>query len=343
MSNSQRSHIRPTFRSAPAFPVTVTRRGFLAGSAAAAALALGALGALEGSRGGTAAAQDGSFEVPTGPSDLILQVRNEGGFTMAQAILVQMPTFSLFGDGLVITQGPTTLQFPGPALPNLLARRLSPEGIQAVLTEASAAGLLGEDIFLRTDQIADASTTTFTTTANGETTVVSAYALGTEIPPGVTGSVADMYQALLEFQAKLNTLADWLPEGGIAEEETSYEITRLQVVSLPWGTLSVPPEATGDPIPWPLDTDLGTLGVPLSETDSELGSWPEFGEAKCTAFEGDDAATLVEALTSANAQAEWESNGASYAIFPRPLLPNETGCAAPGTDGTPAAGATPEA
>lgn len=333
MSSSQRSHIRPTFRSAPAFSVTVTRRGFLTGGAAAAALAIG------GSRVGvgTAAAQDGSFDVPTGSADVLLRVTNEGGFTMAQAILVQMPVFSLFGDGLLITQGPTTLQFPGPALPNLRARRLSPEGIQAVLTEANAAGLLGADIFLRTDQIADASTTTFTASANGKTTVVSAYALGTEIPPGVTGSVADMYQALLDFQTKLNTLQDWLPAGGIAEEETTYETTRLRVIAIPWGTLSVPQEPTGGPFTWPLETDLGTLGVPLAETDSELGSWPEFGEAKCTAFEGDDAATLVEALTAANAQAEWESNGASYAIFPRPLLPNETGCGAPASDGTPEA------
>src|SRR5687768_5481335 len=153
MSNTQRSQIRPIFRTSPAFPVNVTRRGFLAGSAAAAALALG------GSHG-SVVAQDVTFEVPTGPSDVVLQITNEGGFTMAQAVLVQMPTFSLFGDGLVITQGPTTLQFPRPALPNLLARRLSPDGIQAVLAEARTAGLMVEDIFLRTDQIADASTTT---------------------------------------------------------------------------------------------------------------------------------------------------------------------------------------
>ncbi len=337
MPNSQRSQIRPTFLTSTAFPVAVTRRGFLAGSgAAAAALALG------GSRAGTVAAQGSSFEVPTGPTEVILQVAIEGGFVAAQSVLVQMPMFSLFGDGLVVTQGPTTLQFPGPALPNLRARRLSPEGIQAVLAEARTAGLLGEDIFLRTDQVADAGTTTFTTTANGKTTDVSAYALGTEVPPGVTGSVAEMYRKLAEFQAKLDTLEDWLPEGGIAEDETAYEVTRLQVVALPWGTLSVPPEATGDPVPWPLDTDLGTLGVPLAETDSELATFPEFGEARCSAFEGDDATTLVEALNAANAQTEWESNGASYAIFPRPLLPNETGCGAPDSGGTPAAEATPE-
>src|SRR5215204_4464424 len=337
MSNSQCAQIRPTFLTSTAFPVAVTRRGFLAGSgAAAAALALGS------SRSGAVAAQDGSFEVPTGPTDVILQVTNQGGFTMAQASLVQLPTYSLFDDGLVVTQGPTTLQFPGPALPNLLTRRLSPDGIQAVLAEERTAGLLSEDIFLRTDQVTDAGTTTFTTTANGNTTVVSAYALGTEVPPGVTGSVAEMYRKLAEFQAKLETLEDWLPEGGIAEDETDYEITRLQVVALPWGTPSVPPEATGDPVPWPLDTDLGTLGVSLAETDSELGAFPEFGEARCSAFEGEDAATLVEALNAANAQTEWESNGASYAIFPRPLLPNETGCGAPDSGGTPAAEATPE-
>ena len=156
-----------------------------------------------------------------------------------------------------------------------------------MLAEARSAGLLGEDIFLRTDMVADAGTTTFTTTANGETTVVSAYALGPEVPPGVTGSVADMYRKLAEFQAKLNTLQDWLPEGGIAEEETPYEITRLQIVAMPVDSLQIPLEPTGDPVPWPLDTPLGELGLPLAETDAQLGTLPEFGEARCAVFEGD--------------------------------------------------------
>jgi len=188
----------------------------------------------------------------------------------------------------------------------------------------------------------DASTTTFTTTANGKTTVVSAYALGPEIPPGVTGSVAEMYRKLSEFQAMLGTLQDWLPEGGIVEEETSYEITRLQIVAIPVDSLQIPLEPTGDPVPWPLETGLGAIGLPLAETDAELGSLPEFGEARCAVFEGDAAATLVEALNAANSQTAWESDGASYALFPRPLLPNESGCGEPVTEGTPAAEATPE-
>ncbi len=50
-----------------------------------------------------------------------------------------------------------------------------------------------------------------------------------------------MYRTLLEFQAKLNTLQDWLPDGGIAEEETPYEITRLQIVSIPGDSLESRP------------------------------------------------------------------------------------------------------
>lgn len=338
MSNSQPSQIRPTFLTSPRFPVAVTRRGFLAGSgAAAAALALG------GSRTGAFAAQNDTIEAATGPTDLILQVKTEGGLVPSQFRLLQMPDFSLFGDGLVVTHGPMTLQFPGPALPNLRARHLSPEGIQAVLAEARAAGLLGEDVFLRTDLVSDGRTTTFTTTANGKTTVVSAYALGPEVPPGVTGSVADMYRALADVQAKLNTLENWLPEGGIAEEETPFEISRLQVVAIPAESLQIPLEPMGEPVAWPLDTSLADLGLPLAETDAELGTLPEFGEARCAVIEGDDAATLVEALNAANAQTEWESDGASYALFPRPLLPNESGCGELGTDGTPATEATPEA
>lgn len=314
----------------------ITRRRLLAGGGAiAAAVALG------GSRPGASAAQDDPIDYPTGPDQLVLGIATEGGFVPAYTTLVQIPEFSLFGDGLIVTIGPTTLQFPGPALPNLQARRVGPEGIQAILAEADAAGLLGEDTFLRTDQVADAGTTTFTTTANGETTTVSAYALGPDVPPGVTGSVAELYRRLAAFRDLINTLDTWLPAGAILEPGAAYPITRLQIVAIPVDNLQVPLEPAGPPATWPLETPLGQIGLPFAETDAGLGAIPEFGEARCATVEGDAAATVVEALNATNAQTAWESDGTTFALFPRPLLPHESGCGAPIDDGgTPAA--TPE-
>lgn len=316
--------------------VTISRRRLLGGGGmAAGALVLGGSRAL--------ARQNGAITHPTGAEERVLQVKIEGGFLPPQYLLLEMPTFSLFGDGLVVTQGPVPLIFPGSALPNLRQLRLSADGIQAVLVEARRAGLLGEDLFLRTDQIADAGTTTFTTTANGKTTVVSAYALGAEVPAGVSGSVADLYRRLAEFHALLGTLPEWLPAEAIVEGDAPYAIERLQIVSLPVDNLQVPPEPGQPPATWPLDTPLGELGAPLSETESPLAGMAEFGEARCAVFAGDAAAIVVAALDAANAQTAWESGGTSYALFPRPLLPGEEGCSPEIVDGAGTPVATPEA
>ncbi len=61
-----------------------------------------------------------------------------------------MPSFTLYGDGRAIVQGPITMEYPGPALPNLRQVRLTEAGVQAVLAAAQSAGLLDGDRDLAT-------------------------------------------------------------------------------------------------------------------------------------------------------------------------------------------------
>jgi hypothetical protein len=123
---------------------------------------------------------DGSSSIdhPTGSADLVVRVDVGGGFVPAQYHLRQLPSFSLFGDGTLITEGPQIEIYPGPALPNVLARLIDEEGIQAILRAADEAGLLGPDAHYDQACVADLPTTTFTVVADGRTHVVSAYALG---------------------------------------------------------------------------------------------------------------------------------------------------------------------
>jgi hypothetical protein len=123
---------------------------------------------------------DGSSPIahPAGAADLVLRVDVGGGFVPAQYHLRQLPSFSLFGDGTVITLGPQIEIYPGPALPNVLARSIDEDGIQAILRAADEAGLLGPDADYDHACVADLPTTTFTVVAGGRTHVVSAYALG---------------------------------------------------------------------------------------------------------------------------------------------------------------------
>jgi hypothetical protein len=290
-----------------------------------------------GRRSGWAQAGE-QIEHPMGSEEVVLRVESGGGLMPPQYLVMQMPSFVLYGDGLVVTQGPVIAIYPPPALPNLRQMRLSEAGIQAVLVEAQRAGLLKEDLFLRTDMVMDAPTTTFTTTAGGKTTVVSAYALMPEPPAGTSGAVAEQYRKLGEFQTKLNTLADWLPADGIAEPDADFNITRIQIVSIPVDSLQVPLDEGQSTVDWPLGTGLADLGEPVANTPAQYAGMPEFAAARCAVIEGDDAATLVAALNQANSQTPWDSSGVQFALFPRPLLPGEVGC--PPEQMT---GATPEA
>src|SRR5688572_7020507 len=109
---------------------------------AACATPGGSPGASETDGGGSASppasasdggGETGGIEHPTGADEPILIVEEAGGFAMPQMIATRVPTFALYGGGRVIMQGMQTLEFPGPALPALIERTMTEDGIQAVL------------------------------------------------------------------------------------------------------------------------------------------------------------------------------------------------------------------
>ena len=65
------------------------------------------------------------------------------------------------GDGRVIMQGMQTLEFPGPALPALIERRLTEDGLQQVLRALEQTNLFTGDLELRgmNGMVADANDT----------------------------------------------------------------------------------------------------------------------------------------------------------------------------------------
>ena len=120
----------------------------------------------------------GSYEYATGADDVVVEVTQEGGFVPPEVIFARTPTALISGDGRALSTGPTTMIFPGPLLPNLLQRSITPQGIQSVLAQADELGLLAEVEYPRNDQIADAPDTVVTITVGGTTYRHQAYALG---------------------------------------------------------------------------------------------------------------------------------------------------------------------
>jgi hypothetical protein len=267
------------------------------------------------SGGGIGASGTTGIEHPTDANDLILGVAYEGGFVAYEYTLGTTPFWSLFGDGTLIVPGPQIEIYPGPALPNLTATPVSEDGIQAILQTAEDAGLMDGDKNYGDMCIADAANTVFTTTANGSTSVVSAYALDVGEPTGtcVGGNEAGPRAKLAAFQAKLTDLRSWLPAGSLGTERP-YDPTEMRVYVLPY---QGDPELPQEPIAWPLEGSLDSFGEPIDKAPSDT---------RCGVVTGDNLTTLLEATKDANALTPWTSGGTDYHLIFRPLLPDEHAC-----------------
>jgi hypothetical protein len=114
----------------------------------------------------------------TGADEVVVRVVTSGGFAAESRRPAQLPQLSVFGDGRVITEGPTTLQYPGPALPNLQEYRLTDAGRARIIDEARDLGLVDDPSPDFGDPgITDQPTTTVTVSIDGTMRRVDVYAL----------------------------------------------------------------------------------------------------------------------------------------------------------------------
>lgn len=261
---------------------------------------------------------------PQGDNDVVIKVEHTGGFVPQEYVVTRMPHFVLYGDGSVITQGPQIAIYPAPALPNLQQGVLTEEGIQMILEAARDAGLLDGDKQYNLDMIADAATTVFTISADGETHTVSVYALESvndEIANDmIPEDEVEARQKIAEFEAMLLDYMGWLPEEAIAEAQSEYPLEALQVVAIPRDLYPVMDDTIENgEMDWPLETPLAEIGAPYEFID----------EARCVVVDGEELDTLVEALNDANQQTTWISDEGEYGLLLRPMLPGEEGCSLP--------------
>jgi hypothetical protein len=279
----------------------------------ALAVSLVALSLLAAGCGRLTKAGSQGIDHPTGPADLVLRMDVGGGFVAPAYELRRIPTWSLFGDGRIITEGPQIEIYPGPALPSVQVQTISEEGIQAILEAAEAAGLLGPDRTYGQGCVADAPTTTFTVSADGIKHVVSAYALGM-VPGSCPGEDTEARGKLARFSTKLSDLAGWLPNGSLGEQG-QFEFSEIRVYAQPYAG-SPEPGLHQTAIDWPLSDPLPTFG----EADAT------FGDYRCGVVSGTDLAKLLPEAQRANDLTPWRSGGAVYSLTFRPLLPDEHTC-----------------
>lgn len=259
------------------------------------------------------------FEYPAGDDDLVLLIDEAREIQGMSISVLDLPWLAVYGDGRVITQGPIIAIYPPPALPNLQEARLSSDGVQALLRAAYDAGLLDGDADYRRSTAPDATTTTFVVTAGGTTTRVSVYALDDEdLPDDTSPEELEARASLRMFWQQVVDYRSTVPEGSVVQDERAFDVERLQLVVVPATNPLVPPDPSISPdsSEWPLDTPAAEFG----ETMSDLP------DARCGVVEGDDLELVLTAMQSANLMTEWESDGRTFAVYPRPLLPHEAGC-----------------
>lgn len=261
---------------------------------------------------GEAANADGSGQ-PEGPHPadaVVFQMTSIGGFGMPSALASRIPSISVYGDGRVISEGPTILIHPGPALPNLQVHPIAPEAVSTLLESARAAGVDGAVDF-GTPALADAPTTRFTVRgANGTEQIdVPALAEAGGDAPGLTADQQAARTRLRAFVASLTGDSGPLtPAKG--DSAKPYVPTAVAGVAEPFTN----PENLGQPeVAWP---GPALPGEPLGS-----GNGPG-----CVTVTGDALQTLLAAAAEATAASPWTSNGKSWVVQLRPLLPDETSC-----------------
>lgn len=246
---------------------------------------------------------------PTGNQDVVLRIATGGGFVPEQVRLAEIPEVTVYGTGRVVVLGPTTLEYPGAALPNLHEFFLTPKGVNRLIRLAADAGVFTADSpDYGTLDVTDNPTTTVTVNARGEERSVSVYALGFE-----DDRLTERQQENRRLLQRLIDRAgdDRIARRFVAGEIAPYQPTAVEVYALPYleGDVEGPQPETRD---WPLLDRTITPGTG--------------DEYPCVTVSGADLGPVLEAAKTARENTRWRSRGETYELVFRPLLPDERGC-----------------
>ena len=260
----------------------------------------------------------GPIAHPSG-DEVILRVENTGGM-IRDFFLTSFPSFTLMGDGRVIVQGAQVDIFPGPALPAINARKLTEDGIQAVLEELARTGLFGESVEFRGAQnvVADAGDTVFTLHADGKDVTVTVFGLGTLDPageyPGISATELAAHRTLSHLLEELSNLDAQVTASAWADASWHpYQPEALRL--LVRNADADPPDDTGIGnvlLDWPGDSNPVTFGDPASD-----------GTIRCGVVSGQDAEAWYTALSGANQLTRFVKAEHRYEVTVRLQLPDE--------------------
>jgi hypothetical protein len=255
----------------------------------------------------------GAIDHKTGSTDVVLRVETGGGFVPIDFLATQAPTFTLYGDGIVVFQ-PRVERFPEPDADGVVkgvpwrTAKLDEDQVQELLEFALGPGGLGGARESYVDNgIADAPNTIFTVHAGGIDKMVVVNALSEEAQPGPDAAARSSFWKLA------SRLEDFDQGGGISTDV--YAPTRFRGV-----LFEREPQPGVTPRAWPW------ASIPFAEfkPGPQDGSGPTtFPHRTLTSA---DVAELGIAGIEGGVQgvAIKGSDGKVYGLVLRPLLAEET-------------------
>ncbi|MGA2512083.1 MAG: hypothetical protein ABSG37_00480 [Candidatus Limnocylindrales bacterium] len=198
--------------------------------------------------------------------------------------------------------------YPGPIYVGLPERSISARGIDEIVAEARADGLLGAKSDFSDTLMPGSITAHIELVVDGVT-----YDLTGPLPSDATMSSASpgTTSAFTAFWNRITNLDIWL--GAELGASSTYSPASVAVMLTPPADASagIAPTQT----PWPLSGTFATFGSPMGVAGY-----------RCGIVSGADLATLLPVIQASNALTQFvDSSGAKMSLQARALLPGETG------------------
>ena len=274
-----------------------------------------------GTAGGSAEAAAGSpaagtpdpdrIDHPTGATDVVLRVGEEGGFMMMEAVMARMPSFTLYGDGRVVIAAPTPAT--GQAGINGAGSNGAPEqvlrqthldegDVQALLRSALVDGQLGIAKAAFPIAVMDLPTTVIQVNAGGVQKTVRAPGLSLDPQPGPDAAVLRSLAALVQRLQAIPTDADYTASASLAILAPTDPVPGTVVAPWPWPALA--PAAFATPAP---NDPFGSTHHLLTDAEATAVGIANGSAAPPATYAGPD--------------------GKAYVVVIRPALPDEAAAA----------------
>lgn len=240
--------------------------------------------------------------------DVVLRVELRGGLMPVEAALTELPLVTVYGDGRVITEGPSIDVYPRPVVPNLVVRTVSSESVRRIARAARDAGV-GSGRDYGTPEVMDAGSTWFSLRGRDGVVVSTVPALG--IDDGLTRAQRQARAPLVALRDALLDLPATLGGQRVGGPQP-YEPVALAAVTSPWHDPDVAGVDDPPDIAWP--------GPALP------GDPTAFAGIGCVTVTGPRVAQVLELAAVARALTGWTWAGERHFVRFRPLLPDESSC-----------------